>query len=177
MIARYSKDVATLIGIAGSTLRKYCQTLEVSGHEFQKDAQNRRMFFDADIILLKRLAEASADGQRLEDAAADLVNQSQDVAAAAAQDLPAQMQPQTPQIDAQLLEKIDQMDLSLRMLADVVQRQQEVIQQQQTELIAALDQQRLALTEVAAAAQQAQNSDGWLRRIFPFSSAIRRPRR
>ncbi|WP_051591058.1 DUF4145 domain-containing protein [Bacillus sp. UNC438CL73TsuS30] len=77
MIARYSRDVVTLLGVANSTLRKYCQTLESAGHRFQKDTQNRRTFTDDDIILLKRLAEFSASGIRLEDAALDLVNRQQ----------------------------------------------------------------------------------------------------
>ena len=50
-----AKETAVLLGIQGSTLRKYCKLLEEAGYNIHRNEQNYRGFFDKDIVLLRRL--------------------------------------------------------------------------------------------------------------------------
>lgn len=49
-----SRDIAAVLQLQESTLRKYCLLLEKSGYEFFKNEQGHRAFFDNDIIVLKK---------------------------------------------------------------------------------------------------------------------------
>ena len=50
-----SSDIADVLQIQESTLRKYCLLLEKSGYEFLKNEQGHRAFFDNDIIVLRKM--------------------------------------------------------------------------------------------------------------------------
>jgi DNA-binding transcriptional MerR regulator len=50
--AYQAKEVAEKIGIANSTLRKWCRQLEAGGYRFIKDQQQHRVFTDYDIDML-----------------------------------------------------------------------------------------------------------------------------
>lgn len=52
-----SKDVAALLKIQESTLRKYCIMLEEHKYHFHKNEQGRRGFTDNDVITLRKLIE------------------------------------------------------------------------------------------------------------------------
>lgn len=52
-----SNDVATLLKIQESTLRKYCLMLEEAGYKFHKNEFGHRGFLNDDVIALKRLLE------------------------------------------------------------------------------------------------------------------------
>jgi DNA-binding transcriptional MerR regulator len=56
--AAYSpKEIAGMLNIGDSTLRKWCIALEEHEYFFTRTDNNRRMFFDKDIIVLKHLRE------------------------------------------------------------------------------------------------------------------------
>lgn len=56
--AAYSpKEIAGMLNIGDSTLRKWCIALEEHGYIFTRTDNKRRMFFDKDIIVLKHLRE------------------------------------------------------------------------------------------------------------------------
>ena len=50
-----SKDVATMLKIQESTLRKYCIMLEEQGYHFHKNEHGHRRFMDNDVITLRKL--------------------------------------------------------------------------------------------------------------------------
>lgn len=50
-----SSDVADVLQIQESTLRKYCLLLEKTGYEFLKNEQGHRAFFGDDLIVLKKM--------------------------------------------------------------------------------------------------------------------------
>lgn len=50
-----SSDIADVLQIQESTLRKYCLLLEKSGYEFLKNEQGHRAFFDHDVIALRKI--------------------------------------------------------------------------------------------------------------------------
>lgn len=49
-----SKEIATLLGIKESTLRKYSIMLQDQGYEFYKNERGHRSFFDKDLLALRR---------------------------------------------------------------------------------------------------------------------------
>lgn len=50
-----SSDIADVLQIQESTLRKYCLLFEKSGYEFLKNEQGHRAFFDNDVIVLRKM--------------------------------------------------------------------------------------------------------------------------
>lgn len=69
-----SGDVAKLIDIQESTLRKYCLILQEHGYEFLKNEHGHRAFFDADIIALRKFITFKNDADMtLNDAAKSVV--------------------------------------------------------------------------------------------------------
>lgn len=52
-----SNDVASLLQIQNSTLRKYCLMLSKEGYVFHKNSKGVRGFFDQDIIVLRKVIE------------------------------------------------------------------------------------------------------------------------
>lgn len=69
-IVYWNKEVADLLKIGDSTLRKWCILLEERGYVFLKDEQNRRGFRDKDVVLLRRFRDLlKQGGASLENAA------------------------------------------------------------------------------------------------------------
>jgi hypothetical protein len=52
-----SSDVAVLLKVKESTLRKYTLMLEKAGYEFDKNGYGQRGFYDRDVVALKKLIE------------------------------------------------------------------------------------------------------------------------
>lgn len=52
-----SSDVASLLKIQDSTLRKYALMLEEAGYKFHKNEHGQRGFFEKDVITLKKLIQ------------------------------------------------------------------------------------------------------------------------
>jgi len=78
-----SSDVADVLGIQESTLRKYCLLLEKGGYEFLKNEKSHRAFFDNDLIVLKKMIKLKNDGDMtLEEAVKSVVawNKGNDIA-------------------------------------------------------------------------------------------------
>jgi DNA-binding transcriptional MerR regulator len=53
------KDMADLLGIEASTLRKYANILEGVGYSFHKNERGHRGYYDKDVITLRKLKELS----------------------------------------------------------------------------------------------------------------------
>lgn len=69
-----SSDIADVLGIQESTLRKYCLLLEKSGYEFLKNEHGHRAFFDADVIVLRKMISFKNDADMtLEEAVKSVV--------------------------------------------------------------------------------------------------------
>ncbi|MGM9929458.1 MAG: hypothetical protein ACI35P_16060 [Bacillus sp. (in: firmicutes)] len=63
------KEVYTLLDFNESTLHKYCSALENHNYSFLKSDQNRRLFFEKDIIVLRQLKQLNEQSFSLETAA------------------------------------------------------------------------------------------------------------
>lgn len=69
-----TSDVALLLNIQQSTLRKYSLIIEEQGHEFLKNKNGYRAFFDSDIIFLRKFLELKNEADMsLSDAAKSVV--------------------------------------------------------------------------------------------------------
>ncbi|MED4836819.1 helix-turn-helix domain-containing protein [Priestia megaterium] len=51
----FGSEVAKVIGISNSTVRKYCLTLEEQGYEFHRGINNSRVFYNKEILMLQRI--------------------------------------------------------------------------------------------------------------------------
>ena len=62
------EDIATVLNIKPSTLRKYSLLLEQSGYTFQKNAQGHRWYTDTDLMALRKfITLKDSSGMNLED--------------------------------------------------------------------------------------------------------------
>jgi DNA-binding transcriptional MerR regulator len=71
--AYWSKEVADLLKVAGSTMRKWCLALEDKGYKFTRGANNSRVFYDRDILLLRRLKSLVQENKMALDTSVKLV--------------------------------------------------------------------------------------------------------
>lgn len=62
-------DVADLLNVKESTLRKYSLLLEKYGYTFHKNERGQRGYFDSDIVVLRRMTDLKNGGMTLEKAA------------------------------------------------------------------------------------------------------------
>ena len=64
------EDIATVLNIKPSTLRKYSLLLEQSGYSFKKNAQGHRWYSDTDLMALRKfITLKDSSGMNLEDSA------------------------------------------------------------------------------------------------------------
>lgn len=65
-----TKEIAEHLGIADSTLRKYCLLLEEHGYNFRRNEFQKREYSEHDVIALRKFKDLTKDGaMSLEDAA------------------------------------------------------------------------------------------------------------
>jgi DNA-binding transcriptional MerR regulator len=65
----WSREMATLLGIGDSTLRKWCLELERANYAFLRDENDKRAFFDHDVLALRDMQHFIKRGMTLEQAA------------------------------------------------------------------------------------------------------------
>lgn len=66
--AYWSKDIADLLEISTSNLRRWSIDLEHAGYRFYRDEHNRRAYFEKDIMPLRKLKEFLANNMSKSDA-------------------------------------------------------------------------------------------------------------
>lgn len=69
----WSREMASLLKIGGSTLRKWCGVLEDQGCHFMRDEQGRRAFTENDALCLRYFKDLTMDKGISLDVAAKLV--------------------------------------------------------------------------------------------------------
>jgi len=78
-----TKDVADMLGVQESTVRKYASMLEDFGYSYLKNEHGHRAFFDRDLIVLRKMLRLKNDADMtLEEAAKSVVawNKGNDIA-------------------------------------------------------------------------------------------------
>lgn len=71
----WSREMADLLKIGDSTLRKWCRVLEAQGYRFIRDEQERRAFTDHDALALRYFKELTQDKGVALDSAAKAVTE------------------------------------------------------------------------------------------------------
>lgn len=66
--AYWAKDIAELLEVSTSNLRRWSIDLENAGYRFYRDEHNRRAYFEQDIMPLKKLKEFLANDMSKNDA-------------------------------------------------------------------------------------------------------------
>lgn len=56
-----SKDVANMLNIANTTVRKYCDELEKNGYEMKRNVHGHRVFVDQDIKILETVLKLKSE--------------------------------------------------------------------------------------------------------------------
>lgn len=65
----WSNEVAKLLDISTSSLRKWSIALEAAGYPFLRDENDKRAYLEKDIMPLQKMRELLADGMGMENAA------------------------------------------------------------------------------------------------------------
>lgn len=68
-----TQDIARNLGIAESTVRKYCQNLAEKGYDFRRDETGARVYTDHDQVSLLELMKLRKEGKVGLDVAAEIV--------------------------------------------------------------------------------------------------------
>lgn len=71
--AFWSKEVADVLQTSNSTIRKWCLALENAGYIFDRGANNSRVFYDKDMLVLRRLQELVQHKRMALDVSSNLV--------------------------------------------------------------------------------------------------------
>ncbi|MGG2201894.1 DUF3967 domain-containing protein [Paenibacillus validus] len=69
----WSHEVAKLLDISTSTLRKWSMALEAAGYAFLRDENDKRAYLERDIMPLQKMRELLSDGMGMENAAKAVV--------------------------------------------------------------------------------------------------------
>lgn len=77
-IAYSTKEVTELLGVVSSTVRKYSIALESEGYEILRNALDRRIFTDKDVVILRKVKELIAGGTTVEKAVKIAIQERQD---------------------------------------------------------------------------------------------------
>jgi len=62
----FSKETALHLGINPNTLRRWCLELEKEGYEFERNANDQRIFYDRDVIALSEVQKLLVQRQSME---------------------------------------------------------------------------------------------------------------
>lgn len=69
----WSSDMAKMLDISTSTLRKWSLAMESEGYPFIRDEHDRRAYLERDIVPLHKMRELLSDGMSMENAAKAVV--------------------------------------------------------------------------------------------------------
>lgn len=73
-IGYFSKYAYEQLGVTGATLRRWSQTMESCGYEFERNGQNQRIYYDKEMKFLRDLKKLVDKGQPIESAAKYLID-------------------------------------------------------------------------------------------------------
>lgn len=138
------EDIATVLDIKPSTLRKYSLLLEQSGYLFKKNAQGHRWYTDTDLLALRKfITLKDSSGMTLEDSAEAVFLWSKTESIAGRATLPEATQGDTERHEA----AINELTVEDRLLR-LIQHQQQTIDRMAQSIQKQENQNELILEEV-----------------------------
>lgn len=162
----WSKEVAETLGIANSTLRKWCKLLEDGGYHFVRDQQERRAFTEHDVLMLRSFYELTQDkGVALDSAVNLVVSRFQ---REATQDVSLRDIPEKSQDDEryeQIMHKLENQEQFNKALLERLDQQQayieQSIQKRDETLLQAIREIQETRLQLVAAEQEKQKKKWW----------------
>jgi hypothetical protein len=130
--AAYSpKEIAGMLNIGDSTLRKWCIALEEHGYMFTRTDNKRRMFFDKDIIVLKHLRElVQVQYMSLENATKIVTTKYKQDESDASEQRDSKNDERSLESDTQkILNRLEQLENFNKTLLDTIDKQQKYIEE------------------------------------------------
>lgn len=158
-----SSQIADLLQVQESTLRKYCLILQEQGYEFLKNEHGHRAFFDDDIIVLRKFLELkSKSDMTLNDAAKSVVSwkNDSDVTDVATQDM-RYVERYSDLIREFEDFKKQQMDFNKELIDEIKKQQQYIynhLERRDQALMLALKESMEVKKEIAAAQKEKRKS-------------------
>ena len=139
------KDVSISLGIGDSTLRKWCLALESHEYFFSRTDNNRRVFFEKDMIILRHLRRlVQVQNLSLENASLIVISKFREDASVVpnsensvslnrspneiVKDLMAHLE-QQEQFNKQLIERLDQQEKFNKQLVEQLNKQENYIRE------------------------------------------------
>ncbi|WP_179212609.1 DUF3967 domain-containing protein [Priestia aryabhattai] len=170
--AYWSKEISDLLGVAGSTMRKWCLALEEQGYTFLRGANNSRVFYDKDILLLRRLKVLMQENKMALDIAVKFVlsgveddkrTEGVHEENAVHSDVPVDIANNEERVLLnQVIEKLDKMEEFNRTLVSQIERQNKYIEEQlhkRDEHIMTALRESIETKKLIAASQEAQKEE------------------
>lgn len=174
----WSREIADLLGIGTSTLRKWCLQLERDGYIFLRDEHDRRGFTEHDAIALRRFKEYVANGMTLENASKAVVatynRDRNDERTLSAISLEQRSDMRSFEVIEELMSYIERQEEFNKALVEQLKRQQEYIENRLNHIEQAIEKRDGQLLSVIREMQEtkrlmaaeAEAKKPWWRRLF-----------
>lgn len=171
-----SQEVSEILGIADSTLRRWCLLLEKNGYTFLRGDNGQRAFRDHDLFILRRLREYSKQkNMKIENAVHAVISSVQQAQktvvvhdnSGKGSDMNSVHEAFIKRLEkyenliAELLKRLDERD---RQFEEAIRRQEEAIRRRDEMLIAAIRQ--IAETQKQLAAAREEKGKPFWKRLF-----------
>lgn len=179
--AYWTKEIADVLQISNSTLRKWCLALENAGYIFDRGANNSRVFYDKDMLLIRRLKELVQYKKMALDTSANLVVSTLEGARRTAgvreensDNSSAPMKPMNAQehvLIGEVLDRLERMEEFNKQLISRLEERDKYIQEQlhkrDERMITSLREMMEAKKEIAASEKaEKEEKKGFWQRIF-----------
>lgn len=179
--AYWTKEIADVLQISNSTLRKWCLALENAGYIFDRGANNSRVFYDKDMLLIRRLKELVQYKKMALDTSANLVVSTLEGARRTAgvreensDNSSAPMKPMNAQehvLIGEVLDRLERMEEFNKQLISRLEERDKYIQEQlhkrDERMITSLREMMEAKKEIAASEKaEKEEKKGFWQRLF-----------
>lgn len=166
----WSNEVATILNIGDSTLRKWCLQLERCGVKFLRDENGRRAFNEGDILLLREMQGFLDRKMTMEDAAQAAIAKQKRIQVEVPGTLPVPQQEQRPEMRS-FEEAIERAATQFweRAQAEMEQRIRQQVREEMQEQFDRFKQdlqERLVQSVKEIAAAETNNKKGFFGRLF-----------
>lgn len=152
-------DVAAILGIGDSTLRKYARALEEHGYKFMKDASGARFYRDKDVLAIRKYIELmKRPDMNKENAANAVVSMFQPVSGTEV----------VPVGEEKNFKEELRSDPVLREILEFMKKQQEIIEEYRNEL-QTIRQMQETQRQLAAAREEEKKKPFW-KKLFGWFS-------
>ena len=159
-------DMAGLLKIKESTLRKYCLLLEKEGYQFHKGESGRRWYSDHDLVILRRLITLKNGDMSLESASQSVV------AWSVSQDKTALVIKEERDDLRSLMQQIKEQQKMIQTLTERLDQHQRYLQQRDEWILEEIKRNYSSVPELAAGTEEEKFKRGhdgkrsWWNRLF-----------